>query len=183
MPSAVRDSESEVFLAHLAADEKLRSEKIKDVKNVLVLFSSRAIAYDRSALQQKIHLTYPNSKVFFMTSLGISVGLPCPTSIDLMIDFTGPGQKRKFLLARKLRAITRVAVGRNAGFFRPYIYDRVFDESIENVPADILERERFVQRNVLRLAGIPLSQKGELLPDLGKEINAGVAVPKRTSMN
>lgn len=172
----VKDKESENFLTLIGEDEKQRVEKVKNVKSVLVIFSTRAMAYDRAALTQKIQLTYPEAKVFFMTTSGLPVGLEAPEKIDLLIDFTGPGQKHKRFLARKLRSITRVAVGRNAGFFRPYIYDQIADESLAVYPKDLsrdlLTRERWAQRQVLLLAGIPLSQKGELLKDKGKEMGS-----------
>jgi hypothetical protein len=175
-----KDLESEGYLANLAADEKLRAaEKVPQVKTVVVLLSTRSMAYDRSALTQKIQLTYPESKVFFMTTFGLAVGPTAPEQIDLLIDFTGPGQKHKRMLARSLRSRTRVAVGRDAGFFRLFIYDRVVSESKETLPDDLLARESIVQRMVLRLAGIPLSQKGELLVDLAKDIQAVNVAAKR----
>ena len=164
------DGVSAGYLAHLASDELQRVVKVPNVKTVLVLFSTRAMAYDRASLEHNIKLTYPESKVYFMTTFGFPVGERAPEAIDLLIDFTGPRQKHKRLLARKLRSRARVAVGRHAGFFRAFIYDHVFDESKEHLPEELLVRERLVQRNVLRLAGIPLSSKGELLPDLHREM-------------
>ncbi len=170
------DSESTHFLNQLAGEEKIRELKVAGVKVVLVVLSSRGMVFDRAALEQKIHLTYPSSKVYFYSTLAIPLSEVAPEKIDLLIDFTGPSQRRKWFFARHLRSRTKVTVGRNAGFFRAYIYDRVFDEFKEKqLPKDLLERERFAQREVLRLAGVPLSQKGELLQDLGKEVGSEFA--------
>jgi hypothetical protein len=89
-----------------------------------------------------------------------------------LIDFTGPGQRQGLFYARKLRKMAKVAIGRNAGFFRKSLYDRIFNEQLEGskVPSEMLERERFVQKRLLNLAGIPVIQAGETPPDRGKTI-------------
>ncbi|MBU6376550.1 MAG: hypothetical protein KGQ59_11180, partial [Bdellovibrionales bacterium] len=86
---------------------------------------------------------------------------------DLVVDFTGPGQRQGWFFARRLRRMARFAVGRNAGLFRKRIYDRIFDEKArENSRLRVmgtLQREREVQRMVLALAGVasmPHSESG-----------------------
>lgn len=168
--SNVQDTETQGFLAQLNADEQVRANRVVGVKDILVIMSSRGVVFDDESLKQKILLTYPSAKVYFMSTLGIPMGEKPPQKIDLLIDFTGPGQRHKWLLARKLRSRTRVCVGRTAGLFREFIYDRIFDETKVHLPKDLLEKERFVQKTVLELAGVPLSQKGTPGEDQGKTI-------------
>ena len=113
--------------------------------------------------------------------LGIPYGEAAPSEIDLLIDFTGPRQRHKWFLARRLRSHARVTIGRNAGIFRQYIYDRVYDEFANKaeVPRDVLARERFVQKKLLEMAGIPISTQGELGPDLGRKIAVDLPPLKR----
>ena len=63
-------------------------------------------------------------------------------------------------------------MGRNAGFFRKRIYNRIFDEvaNQNQVPQEMLAKERFVQKKILALAGVGFVQAGETLPDRGKSI-------------
>jgi hypothetical protein len=102
--------------------------------------------------------------------LGKPLGPVAPNKVDLLIDFTGPGQRQWIFRARKLKRMARVSVGRNAGLFRKSIYTKVFDEKAMPVdqPLDVLSRERKVQREVLRLAGIAFVQAGDTPPDRGK---------------
>lgn len=164
------DPESEAFLSQLAEQERIRANRVEGIRAVLVVISAKAMVYDVNALRQKILLTYPDAAVFFTTPLGIPVGPPVPGSVDLVIDFTGPGQRQRLFLARKLRKTGRVVVGRDAGMSRKRIYDRVFEERSRSasLPADLLDREAFVQKEVLALAGVPLWQSGDTPPDRGK---------------
>lgn len=169
----VRDLEETSALQHLLEDEVVRKNKIDNVRTILVVLSGRSIVYDDASLRQKIQLTYPDAEVYFMSTQAYPLGkkLPSGAKIDLLIDFTGPGHRRKWFWARTLRARTRVCVGRAAGFFREFIYDRVFKESDRNdLPHDLIDRERFVQKEVLALAGVPLSPKGSLGADLQKKL-------------
>lgn len=139
--------------------EAVRKSRIENVRTILVILSSKAIVFDDASLRKKIQLTYPGAKTYFMTTEAFSLGekLPKGAKIDLLIDFTGPGMRHKWFWARALRSKTRVCVGRTAGFFREFIYDRVFKEAdLQNLPRDLIERERFVQREVLALAGVPI---------------------------
>ncbi len=173
----VRDGESTSTLQHLLEDEAIRANRIENVRTILVVLSGRSIVYDDASLRQKILLTYPSAEVYFMTTEAFSMGkvLPSGAKIDLLIDFTGPGMRHKWLWARALRSRSRVCVGRTAGFFREFIYDRVFKEAgLKNLPRDVIDRERFVQREVLALAGVPLSPKGNMGADLQKKIAAQV---------
>lgn len=169
----VQDSESSSSLRQLQAEEAIRKQRVDHVRNVLVILSGRSVIYDDASLRQKILLSYPGAKIYFMTSEAYSFGekLPKSLKIDLLIDFTGPGDRRKWLWARRLRSRARVCVGRPAGFFREHIYDRLTTEGKrKDLPRDVLERERICQREVLELAGIPVSTKGNTGPDQGRTI-------------
>jgi hypothetical protein len=175
------DVESEQFLKLLAEQEKIKSNRVPGVRTVLVVLSSRGMVYDTESLRQKVLLAYPEAAVFFRTTGGKSIGLAAPGRVDLLIDFTGPRQRQGLFYSRRLRSIARVAVGRNAGLFRKRLYDRVFDEKAPNadMPSELLERERWVQRQVLALAGIPLSQMGDTPPDRGQSIALELPALKR----
>jgi hypothetical protein len=167
------DLESTSSLHQLQEEEQVRKSKVDHVRTILVVLSGRAIVYDDASLRQKISLTYPEAKIYFMTTKAYALGekLPASAKIDLLIDFTGPGDRHKWLWARQLRSRSRVCVGRPAGLFREHIYDRLSTElKIKNLPHDVLERERLVQREVLALAGVPISHKGNSGTDLGKSI-------------
>ena len=168
----ILDQESQGYLSVLAEQERIRANRVPGVRTVLVVLSSAGVVYDMEALRQKILLAYPDAVIFFMTTLGKPVGAACPYEVDLLIDFTGPGQRQGWFFAKKLRRLARVAVGRNAGLFRKSIYDRIFDEKANSsrLPAESLARERLVQRQVMSLAGVALAQSGETLPDRGKTI-------------
>ena len=172
----VRDGESTSTLQHLLEDEAIRKNRVENVRTVLVILSARSIVFDDASLRQKIQLTYPEAKVYFMTTEAHPLGEKMLSSakIDLLIDFTGPGHRHKWFWARSLRGKSRVCVGRTAGFFREFIYDRVFKEADLDLPGDVIERERFVQREVLALAGVPLSPKGNMGKDQGKTIASKV---------
>lgn len=166
------DQESESCLTQIIQQEQVLGQRVEGVRFVLVILSSKGMVYDLSALRQKILLSYPDSTIFFQTTIGKFLGPASPQQVDLLIDFTGPGQREGLFHARKLRRMARFAVGRNAGFFRKRIYDRIFDEcaSGSDVPNEMLQRERVVQRKVLNLAGVSFMQAGETPPDRGKSI-------------
>lgn len=166
------DTQSEGFLELLEEQERIRASLVPGVRTVLVVLSCRGMVFDRESLRQKILLTYPSAAVFFHTTLWKPVGMAAPQTVDLVIDLTGPGERQAFLLPKKLRRMARVVIGRNAGLFRRRVYDRVFDEksAASRLPADLLARERIVQKEVLALAGVAFVQKGDALADLGKTI-------------
>ncbi len=170
---STQDSESAASLQVLQEEEEVRRNRIENVRTILVVLSGRAVIFDDASLRQKIHLSYPDAKVYFMTTEAYPLGekLPSAAKIDLLIDFTGPGHRHKWLWARKLRARSRVCVGRPAGLFREHIYDRLSTElKRASLPRDVLERETLVQREVLALAGVPVSHKGISGKDQGKTI-------------
>jgi hypothetical protein len=74
--------------------------------------------------------------------------------------------------ALKLRRMARLSVGRNAGFFRKRVYDRLFDEKplAAELPVNTLDRERIVQKEVLALAGVAFIPAGHPTQDRGKVI-------------
>lgn len=166
------DPVSEQCLKQMMEQENVLARRLPDVKFILLVLSARGMVFDLEALRQKILLSYPDAAVFFQNTMGKPIGLEPPRKVDLLIDFTGPGQRQSWLHARVLRRMARVVVGRNAGLFRKRIYDRVFDEVLNNseIPQEMLQRERFVQKKVLNLAGIAVFQTGETPPDQGKTI-------------
>jgi hypothetical protein len=172
MTSTNNDAESTEFLHRMIASEEIRANRIAGVRSVLVILSSRGMVFDIDALRQKILLSYPDATVFFRTTMGKPVGAASPRSVDLLIDFTGPGMRQGLFAARGFRRMARVATGRNAGLFRKGSYDRVFDEKKNppGLPRELLERERYVQRKVLEMIGVSLAPLGETPPDLGKSI-------------
>lgn len=175
------DSESEQFLKLLADQDKVRNNRVPGVRTVLVMLSSRGMVFDMESLRQKILLAYPEVAVFFRTTSGKSVGVPAPNRVDLLIDLTAPRSRQGLFYSRRLRGMSRFAVGRNAGFFRKGSYDRVFDEKDPKagVPADALTAERYVQRQVLSLAGVALAQMGDTPRDLGQTIALDLPSMKR----
>ncbi len=172
LDGSVQDPETQSLVESLAQLEAIRAKRVAGVRTVLVVLSSRGMVFDLDSIRQKVLLTYPDAAVFFQTTHGNPMGMSPPHHLDLLIDFTGPGERQGLFAAKKLRRMTRVAVGRNAGLFRRRIYDRVYDEKTKGreLPRDLLERERFVQKEVLALAGIPLALQGELLPDRADSI-------------
>jgi hypothetical protein len=165
------DDESAACLSQMAEQEQVHLQKIEGVKFVLVVLSARGMAYDVSALRQKILLSYPDSLVFLRSTGGTPLGPECPAKVDLLIDFTGPGQRQGWLYARKLRAMAKYAVGRNAGMFRRRIYDQVLDEQGNpEVPTELLARERYVQKKLLNMAGVASFHAGVSPSDRGKSI-------------
>ncbi len=177
------DPQSKVFLQRMIDREKVKGQLIANVKTVLVVLSSRGYVFDTEALRQKILLTYPEATVYFRTTDGKAAGQSAPSRCDLLIDFTGPGQRQGLFYSKKLRRMARVAVGRNAGFFRKGSYDRVFDEKAnrDSLPTELLARERVVQKEVLGLAGIAFAPVGDTPPDRSKEIALELPPMKRLS--
>ncbi len=166
------DRESEIRLTQMAEKDDVISNRVEGVKFILIVLSSRGMVYDIESLRQKVLLSYPDSVVFFQTTDGKPVGAVAPKMVDLLIDFTGPRQRQGMFHAFSLRRRARFVVGRNAGMFRKKIYHRIYDEMSDggNIPEEILKKERFVQKQVLNLAGIAFVQAGDVPPDLGKEI-------------
>ncbi len=142
------------------------------VKLVLVVLSSRAMAFDQAALRNLIHHAYPGSAVFFVSVSGDPVGVKAPSQVDLVIDFTEPKARQSIWFAPRMRAQGRFVVGRVKGFFfRKSRYDRTYDQSTDAlVPSDYLESERWAQKKVLELSGVPVSRQGGVTLDLGKDI-------------
>ena len=166
------DSESLLSITQMADQKSVLANRFSDVKSILVIFSARGMVFDRQALLQKIHAAYPSAAVFFETTALKPVGAESPKTVDLLIDFTGPGQRQGWFAARGLRQRARFAVGRNAGLLRKRLYDRVFDEkaSVAEVPSEILQRERFIQKKVLALSGVAFAPVSDALEDLSRSI-------------
>ncbi len=165
------DRESEIALEQMALERKSPQSPWNGVRTVLVVLSARAMVFDIESLRQKILLAYPEAAVFFMTPLGIPVGLAAPKKVDLVIDFTGPRQRQKFFLARRLRKMARLAVGRDAGGSRKRLYDRVYSESTApGMPEEVLQLERRVQKEVLKLAGVIFVSFGDVPSDQSRTI-------------
>lgn len=170
------DTESASALAIMGEQDRFRNSRIPGVRTVLIVLSARGLVYDTEALRQKVLLAYPEAAVFFVSTQGKALGASCPREVDLLIDFSGPGQRQKLFFAKKLRRMARVAIGRNAGLFRKRIYDRVFDESSATaaLSGEMIERERQIQREVLHLAGIALAQAGDTPVDRAYSIALGL---------
>jgi hypothetical protein len=180
------DRQSEASLALMTESEQALTYRVSGVRFILVVLSARGMIYDFEAVRYKIMHSYPDAAIFFQTTLGKPVGPVPPGQIDLLIDFTGPGQRQNWLYPFQLRKKSRVAVGRNAGLFRKRLYDRIFDETrlgtsgspeskvhqalSKELPKEMLERERFVQKKVFDLAGVALIPMGEVLLDRGDTI-------------
>ncbi len=164
------DPESTQFLARMAEQERYRNNRHAGVRTVLIVLSAAGMVYDVESLRQKVLLSYPGTTTYFMTTCGKSIGAVAPAHVDLLIDFTGPKQRQGLFFSRKLRRGARLAVGRNAGWFRKSIYDRVFDEKVRagELPKEMLARERAVQKEVMALAGVAMVPMGDTPPDRGK---------------
>ena len=142
------------------------------IKNVLVVFSSRAQAFDEASLVSLINHAYPGAKIFFVSTSGQAIGAKATARIDLVIDFTQPGARQSFLFPFFMRKKSRFAIGRNAGFyFRSKMYDRVYHDKKDPLkPTDYLDSERWAQKKVLELAGVPVIRQGGVTPDRSKDI-------------
>ena len=169
---AGEDQHTEESLRLLSDYNQLQEYRVPGVRTTLIVLSATAMVFDVESLRQKVLLAYPDAAVFFITTAGKPLGVPSPRSVDLLVDFTGSGQRQGWLFARKLRGMARFAVGRNAGLFRKRIYDRIFDEKAKasELPKDLLDREGVVQKEVLGLAGIPVIPAGGVTPDHAKTV-------------
>ena len=170
--SAQLGQESKSYLAQLDKRELTKANRIPGVQKVLLVLSSDGLVFDTESLRQTVLLAYPEAAVFFRTTAGKALGVEAPKQVDLLIDLTGPGQRSPLFYAYKLKGMARFSVGRNAGFLRRRIYDRVFDEKaiLSKLSKNTLDREREVQREVLALAGVATAPMGHATPDRGKEI-------------
>lgn len=168
----LKDPETTHCLSEVTEPEAIRAARVPGVKSVLVVLSSRAMAFDTDSMRHKIRQAYPEAASYFMGSSGSFMGVEAPSSVDLVIDLTGPGERGGWLLSRKLRRLGRVVAGRNAGPFRKRTYDRVFDEQKDQelLPVDLLSRERFVQKQVLGMVGISVLPVSDPVPDLGHSL-------------
>ncbi|OFZ80770.1 MAG: hypothetical protein A2583_12195 [Bdellovibrionales bacterium RIFOXYD1_FULL_53_11] len=156
------DTESLKIHSRLESAQQIRAARVPGVRTALVVLSSRYMANDLGSLRQSISAAYPETAVFFFSTSGAPLGVSPPQRVDLVIDFTGPGQRQSFLLPVRLRRMARFAAGRAAGFFRRKFYDRIFDEkTAQGVPSELLELEAYVQTRVLAIAGIPVAQSGD----------------------
>ena len=61
----------------------LEDNVVKDVRTILVVMSSFAVAFDRESIIQKLLLVYPDCAIFFKTTSGKTIGSPCPEKVDL----------------------------------------------------------------------------------------------------
>lgn len=166
----VIDKESQSCLTEMLEKDDAVRHRVSNVKVVLVVLSSKGMVFDQQSLRHQIALVYPDSIIFFQATGGYPMGAVPPDHIDLAIDFTGPGEMQSFFFPFKLRRKARVVVGRNAGFLRKRIYDQFYDESANQIPLELLARERFVQKKVLALAGVGFIQAGETPSDRSKSI-------------
>lgn len=166
------ESSSEFYLQLLQEQEKIKKNRVPGVKTVLVVLSYKGITYDRDALKQKIHMSYPESTVFFCTTNGKPVGPNFPEVVDLVIDFTPGGSWRNLFMPRKFKHMAKTIVGRNTGLFRTRSYDRVFDEIKDSHVNTLvgLHREQEVQKKVLELAGIAMIPIGETPRTVEREL-------------
>ena len=143
-----------------------------NIKSVLVVLSSRSMAFDLSALRNFISHSYPGSAVFFISTSGDPLGVSGPRQVDLVIDFTRPGSRQPWFFASRMKRHARHTVGRGKkGGFGRGGYDRLFNEAEDaSLPSDYLDRERAIQRKVLELAGIEIVCQGGVTEDLSKDI-------------
>ena len=162
------DLESDHSLSAIHVADSIRKNKVPNVRTVLIVLSVRGMALDVASLKQKVQLAYPGTEVYFMTTLGKYLGNSAPTSVDLLIDLSGPGTRQGLFFARRLRRRARVAVGRASSTFRKGAYDRVVEETFNSSKQDILIHEREVQRKVLASAGVAVIQAGDTHADRGK---------------
>ncbi|MGE0615760.1 MAG: hypothetical protein AB7P04_08965 [Bacteriovoracia bacterium] len=166
-----KDLDTEKSLAALGNRQTYRPNHVPSVRTILVVLST-SLVYDVDSLRQKILMAYPDAAIFFLSTSGVPLGVAAPHALDLLIDLTGPRQRQPIFLSRKLRRRVRMAVGRNAGFFRKGSYDRVFDEKAKGstLPKTKYELERLVQKEVLALAGVPFIPAGDATADKSKSI-------------
>src|SRR4051812_32160010 len=101
------------------------------VKSVLVVFSSKAQAFDAAGLRNLITHAYSGSAVFFVSTSGDPVGVEGPNHVDLLIDFTPPGARQSFFLGRKLLKRAKFTVGRKSSGLFAKKFDRSYDEAAD----------------------------------------------------
>jgi len=168
----VDDQDTLRSLSALEERQKIAAHKVPGVRTVLVVLSAKGMVFDVEALRHRILAVYPDSAIFFRSTSGKPLGVASPQSVDLLVDFTGPGQRQGWFYSRKLRRMAKFAVGRNAGLFRKRIYDRVFDEAEKaaSLPSDFLALEGVVQREVLALGGIAVVPTASVTEDRSKTI-------------
>lgn len=166
-----QDEDTRRSLERLSHREQIQTQRIPGVETVLVVLSSKAMVFDVESLRYQIYQAYPGSTIGFCTTSGRPLE-KLIRSVDLLIDFTGPGQRQAFWLPFRFRRMARVVVGRNAGLFRKLLYHRLYDEKKSglSLPNEILERERKVQKEVLALAGVAFLPAGQVPEDLGRKI-------------
>ena len=145
----------------------------ESVKTILFVLSSKSVEFDREALRFQARLRYPEAAVFFTSVSGLAVGNVAPSKVDLTVDFTPAGARQSWFFPLKIRRQSVACVGRAASSWscgsrqRRFLYDRVLDERDPKFPSakDFHGREREIQRQLLKLAGITTQEQGELLPD------------------
>jgi len=166
------DKETEEVLNFLQKNEKVRFARLPAVRTVFVVLSASGMPFAIDGIRRKILLSYSDAAIFFCTACGNPIGLKAPRQLDLVIDFSGSGQRQPLLFPKKLRRMSRVVVGRKFGLLRPRLYDRLLNEKEKpnQLPKDYFERERYIQTQILALAGVAMSHIGELCLDRSKTI-------------
>jgi hypothetical protein len=141
-------------------------------KTALVVLSSKAQLFDMPSLKNLVMHAHPGCAVFFVSTSGDPMGVEAPDHVDLLIDFTPPGARQPWWFATRMRSRAEFAVGRKAGWWvRQSKYDQVFDEKVDSErPRDFLDAERWAQRGVLQLAGVPVVKQGGVTVDRSKDI-------------
>jgi hypothetical protein len=148
------------------------SSMFPNVKSVLVVLSSKSMAFDLPALRNFITHSYSGSAVFFISTSGDSIGVSGPSKVDLVIDFTQPGSRQGMFFASQMKRRGTHTVGRKTGgFFNRNGYTRIFDEAKDvSLPKDYMDRERVIQRKILELSGIEIVRQGGVTADHSKDI-------------
>lgn len=159
------DEESKELLRRIEQTELARARRIAGVRSVLIVLPSFGLVFDADSIRRKILHSYPDATVFFLNTNGTALGAPPPENVDLLIDLTGPGHRQALGLARKLRRMSRVAVGRKTGLLKSRIYDSIYDESAEDPHLTPAMKELCIQKKVFGLAGVVISLSGDPLPD------------------
>ncbi len=162
------DPTTQRLMDHLAHEANVFSCKRENVSRILIIVSRRGMILDGAALEKTVHWAYPAASVAWAESWSKLVR---PEPVDLLIDLTAPRDWEGFWDAWRLRRLASWIIGRKAGWLRSWLYDRVFDERAEpGLPAESLERERFVQKKLFSWVGIPFFHAAPPLPDLGKAL-------------
>lgn len=144
------------------------------VRTVLIVLSSKAMSFDLYSLKNFVTQVYQDAVVFFVSTTGDAVGVEAPSQVDLVIDLTPPAARQGLGFARAMKSRSRYQVGRDSGwFYRKKYYTRIYDEfsvQEESLPTDLLVRERVIQKQVLKYAGLELRTHGGVRPDMSHEI-------------